>query len=135
MSKSNHESLTRGGNSSLQNLDKRGGSLVSPGMFPNLQIASMRNRVSKASNIYTSNIKMYQRLSNAKTTIPTIENLIVRDNNREIIKSRLSKYERGIDYTIPLTKNKVVSNLQSLENDSNTIETHRSNYYNECMKP
>ena len=58
----------------------------------------MRNRVSRASDIYSNNIKLYQRLSNTKTTIPTIENLIVRDNNRQVIKNRLSKYERGIDY-------------------------------------
>jgi len=46
----------------------------------------MRERINKASDIYHDNLKLYSRLSNTKSTIPTVEVLKKKELKNTIIK-------------------------------------------------
>ncbi len=48
--------------------------------------------MSKASDLYASNLKLYNKLSSTKTTIPTLEQLKEKQLKNIILKKRLSNY-------------------------------------------
>lgn len=53
----------------------------------------MRERIHKASDIYVNNLKLYNRLSNTKSTIPTIEVLKKKEQKNSVLKQRLSEFD------------------------------------------
>jgi|TARA_B110000305_G_C19227181_1_gene533398 hypothetical protein len=52
----------------------------------------MRDRFSKASNIYSTNLKLYNRLSNTKSTVPTVSELRKVNQKNDVLRNRLSNY-------------------------------------------
>ena len=62
-------------------------------ILPELQISSMRQRVSKAYNLYNDNLKLYDRLSNTKSTLPKLEKMIRKQNDHDKLLKRISHYE------------------------------------------
>ena len=42
-------------------------------MLPTLRVTAMRQKMSKAIDLYSENLKLYNKLSSTKTTLPTLE--------------------------------------------------------------
>jgi hypothetical protein len=53
----------------------------------------MRSRVAKAYNLYTDNLRLFDRLSNAKSTLPNVEALVKQSEKHEKLLRRISHYE------------------------------------------
>ena len=71
-----------------------GQSAQSQQTLPNLQLSSMRDRFSKASDVYKTNLKLYNRLSNTKSTVPTVSELRKVNQKNDVLRSRLSNYNQ-----------------------------------------
>lgn len=63
-------------------------------ILPDLQVQSMRKRAFKAFNMYSENIKMYNRLTNTKSTIPSVEALMKQGQKREKILKSISQFKQ-----------------------------------------
>mmetsp|Transcript_10100 Transcript_10100/g.15425 ORF Transcript_10100/g.15425 Transcript_10100/m.15425 type:complete len:87 (+) Transcript_10100:3-263(+) len=76
--------------SGIINVNRPGKSISSSQqILPNLQLQSLRQRMTKAAGIYKDNLKLFERLSSTKTTIPTLGELKQRQKSKEQIKKKL----------------------------------------------
>ena len=76
-------------------------------MLPELHVKNVRQRVNKAYNLYTDNLKIYQRLSNTKSTIPSLEKCNRENDKRDKLLERLSQFQikkRNTDESSSLRK-------------------------------
>jgi hypothetical protein len=64
-------------------------------ILPELHATNARNRVNKAYNLYNDNMKIYERLTKVKSTIPSLEKCMKENTKRGKTLQRLSQFQRN----------------------------------------